>query len=74
MIHGIYLKIRPKGMWRLVSIATSPEAASQDYSSLLKQINLEGNTDMQVAIQSFESTYNMPELLKKVKEQKLLFN
>jgi hypothetical protein len=74
MIHGIYLKSRPKGMWHLVSVAASPEAANHDYSVLLKQIKLEGNGDIQLAIQAFESSYDIPELLKKVKEQKLMYN
>lgn len=74
MMHGIYLKSRPKGMWHLISVAASPEAANHDYTTLLKQIKSEGNDDIQIVIQAFESSYDIPELLKKVKEQKLMYN
>jgi hypothetical protein len=74
MIHGIYLKTRPKGMWHLVSVAVSPETATLDSDEVLKNAISIGNEQAQTAIQSFESTFHIPELLSSIKEQKLLFN
>lgn len=74
MIHGIYLKSRPKGSWHLVSIAVTPEAANYDYTQLLNQAKLDGNEQAEVVIQTFDSAFYIPELLNKVKEQKLLYN
>jgi len=74
MIHGVYLKTRPQDKWHLVSIATSPEVANIDSDEVLKNALSVGNDKAQVAIQSYESTFHIPELLSKLKEQKLLFN
>jgi hypothetical protein len=74
MIHGVYLKTRPQGKWHLVSIAASPEVANIDSDEVLKNALSVGNDKAQVAIQSYESTFHIPELLSKLKEQKLLFN
>lgn len=74
MIHGVYLKTRPQGKWHLVSVAVSPEVANIDSDEILKSALSVGNDKAQVAIQSYESTFHIPELLSKLKEQKLLFN
>lgn len=74
MIHGIYQKSRPTGSWHLVSIAASPEAANFDYTQILNQAKLDGNDKIEVVIQTFDSAFYIPELLNKVKEQKLLYN
>ena len=74
MIHGVYIKHRPKGKWHLVSVAVSAETANIDLSAILKQAKLEGNDQIQVAIQSFDSAFYIPELLSEIKEQKLLYN
>jgi len=74
MIHGIYLKTRPNGKWHLVSVAVSPETAILDRDEALKNAISVGNDHAQTAIQSYDSTFHIPELLSHVKEQKLLFN
>jgi hypothetical protein len=74
MIHGVYLKTRPQGKWHLVSVAISPEVANLDSDEVLKNALSRGNDKAQVAIQSYDSTFHIPELLSNVKEQKLLFN
>lgn len=74
MVHGVYLKTRPQGKWHLVSVAVSPEVANIDSDEVLKSALSVGNDKAQVAIQSYESTFHIPELLSKLKEQKLLFN
>ena len=74
MIHGIYLKSRPKSKWQLVSIAISPEAANVDIEDTLKQAKAEGNEDAQVVAQIFESAFWIPHYLNDVKEQKPMYN
>jgi hypothetical protein len=74
MIHGIYVKNRPKGTWQLVSVALSAEAVNQDISKITKQAEQEGKEGFQVGFQIFDSEYHIPEYLKELKEQKLVYN
>jgi hypothetical protein len=74
MIHGIYLKSRPKGKWHLVSTTSSPEAAIHDIDELLKQAKLEGNENAEAASRVFETAFHIPELLNEIKPQKSMFN
>lgn len=74
MIHGIYLKNRPKSKWHLVSIAASPEAAAQDISEVLKQAKAEGNEQAEAAEQVFESAFWIPHYLNEIKDQKPMYN
>lgn len=74
MIHGIYLKSKPKGKWYLVSVAVSSEAANQDISEALKQAQLEGNEQAEVTSQLFDSSFWIPESLAVIKPQKPLYN
>lgn len=73
-IHGIYLKSRPKGKWHLVSVAVSPEAANLEIDEALKHARNQGNDNAEAAIQIFESSFHIPELLTEVKTQKPLYN
>ncbi len=74
MIHGIYLKSRPKSKWQLVSIAISPEAANADIKDAVNQAKAEGNDEAQAVAQVFESSFWIPHYLNEVKEQKPLYN
>jgi len=74
MIHGVYVKSRPKGKWHLVSISLSPEIAAQDASQIRKQAEKEGNLQIQATVQYFESSFHIPEVLTEVKEQKSMLN
>lgn len=74
VIHGIYLKSRPKGKWHLVSVAISAEAAQFEVDQTLKQAQLQGNERAEVAAQIYESTFHIPELLSEVKDQKIMYN
>lgn len=74
MIHGIYLKSRPKAAWHLVSLAISPEAANHDLNEFLVQAQNEGNDQAEVAVQLYESPYFIPEILHQIKEHKVLYN
>lgn len=74
MIHGIYLKSRPKNKWHLVSVAVSPEAANYEVDAVKKQAAADGNDVAQVAVQIFESSFWIPEYVDEIKEQTPLFN
>jgi len=74
MIHGIYLKSRPKGKWHLMSTTDSPEAAAHGIDELLKQAKLEGNDNAEAAYRVFETSFHIPELLNEIKPQKSMLN
>lgn len=74
MIHGIYMKSRPKNKWHLVSYTLSPEVAQNEMDEYMKQAILEGNEQAQVAVQLFDSLFLMPDFISEITEQKLLFN
>lgn len=74
MFHGVYVKSRPKSKWQLVSVTLSPEAATYEVNSILKQAKIEENDKVQACIQIFESSFYIPELLSEIKEQKLMYN
>ncbi len=74
MFHGIYIKTRPKGYWRLIKITLSPEMAACDVASILEQAKKEDNDKIQACYQIYNSSFHIPEWLKKVKECKLMYN
>ena len=74
MIHGIYLKSKPKNKWHLVSYAISAEAANLELEEIKKQAIEEGNEQAEVAVQIFDSAFWIPEYMNEIKEQKPLFN
>lgn len=74
MIHGIYLRSRPKSRWQLVSVAVSAEAANYELDVTLKQAKLDGHEQAEVAVQIFDSVLWVPETLVEVKDQKLMYN
>lgn len=74
MIHGIYLRNRPKGVWHLVTTTASPESAEHDMNLALKQAKADGNETAEAVIQTFESVFWVPVYLYSVKESKPMFN
>ncbi len=74
MIHGIYLRSKPKASWRLVSVAASAEAATYDLKTFLEQAQKEGNEQAEVAVQVYDTDFYIPEILREIKEQKILYN
>lgn len=74
MIHGIYLKSRPKSKWHLVSVTASPESAAHDVEEAIKQAKAEGNDEAVAATQVFESSFYIPHYLDELKEQKPMYN
>lgn len=74
MVHGIYIKSRPKAKWHLVSVAISAELAVNDLNDALDAAKLDGNDQVEGTIQVFDSSFYIPEYLSTVKEQKLMIN
>ena len=74
MIHGIYLRSKPKNKWHLVSQTISPEMANKEVETFKKQAAKEGYEEAEVAIQTFDSALFVPETLTEIKERKVLFN
>lgn len=74
MVHGIYLKNKPKSKWHLVSIVMTVEKAMKEKNSCLDQAKLEGYDDAEAVIQTFDSAFYIPEYLSTIKDQKMLLN
>ncbi len=74
MIHGIYVRSRPKNKWQLFSVTVSAEVAMQEAQEAEQKEKLKGNDVFKVAIQSFDSGFHIPEYLSEIKDQKPLFN
>jgi len=73
-VHGIYVKNIPKGMWRLVVIAASPEAALQQAEIALKNAIEKGHKNAEVACKAFDSSFYIPEMLSDISNKTPLFN
>lgn len=74
MVHGIYIRTRPKNKWHLVSITLTPEAAKSGSESALESSKAQGNIEAESIIQTFESSFYIPETLSSTKDQKLMYN
>jgi hypothetical protein len=74
MIHGIYIKSRPKSKWHLFSTTMSAEKATTEMKAALDHAKSEGNENAEVAIQTFESYFHIPHYLNKISDNKLMFN
>lgn len=74
MIHGIYLRSRPKGTWHLVTVTVSPEEAAYELTETLKQAKADGNDQAEVIEQLYESSFWIPHYLTAVKETKSMYN
>jgi hypothetical protein len=75
MIHGIYVRNKPKGRWQLFCLTSSPEIATNELVKAKELASLEGYDDAEVGVQNFETRNNIPDFLKELKiNQKLLFN
>lgn len=75
MIHGIYVRAKPKYRWKLVGAVASAEAALRDKDKALDKAKSEGFSNAEAAIKTFESSYFIPENLPEIKtEDKILLN
>ncbi len=74
MIHGIYVRNRPKSKWKLFSVTTSQESVIKELEAALKEAHLQGNENAEVATKIFESSFYIPEQLSTITDQKPLFN
>lgn len=74
MVHGLYFKTRPKSAWQLVSVTESLEVANIDLAELIAKSKQDGNEFAEGIIQDFDSSFYIPEILHKIKEQKSMYN
>lgn len=74
VIHGIYLKSRPKGKWHLISVAISAEAAQLEIDETLKIALRQGNEKAEAGVQIYDCAFHIPELLSDLKDQKIMYN
>lgn len=74
MIHGIYLKNRPKDKWHLVALSSSIEKAVNNLSTILDSAKSEGYEKAEAVIQKIESPFFIPEYLNTVKEYTPQYN
>jgi hypothetical protein len=74
MIHGIYVKSKPKSKWHLFSMTISAEAANVEMECAKQEAIDKGNDQAVVGIQIFESAFWIPEYLDEIKEEKPQFN
>jgi hypothetical protein len=69
MIHATYVKAHPKAKWVLASIAKSAEAAKQDKQASLQEAKKKGHKEAEAAIQTYSSSWLLPETLKELQEE-----
>jgi hypothetical protein len=74
MIYGIYVKNKPNSKWHRVLMTMSPEAANYEVTERKKIANQGGNEEAQVAIQTFDSAFWIPEYMDEIKERQALLN
>lgn len=74
MIHGIYVKSKPKNKWHLVSQTISAEMANKEVEAFKKLAIEEGNEQAEVAIQVFDSAFFIPQFLNELKDRKPQYN
>lgn len=74
MIHGVYIKNKPKSRWHLVSLTGSAEIANLEINKAKEQAKLEGYEEAEVGVQIFESSFHIPASLESLKDHKILFN
>lgn len=72
MIHGIYIRLKPKKKWFLFSTTKSAESASKELAVAIQVAQTGGNEQGEAAIQVYESELFIPELLTEIKDQKAL--
>jgi hypothetical protein len=74
MIHCIYLKNNPKKSWHLVNVAVSAESTSKIMEDALSKAIENGYLQAEVGIQVQEISDHIPEILKNIKNSKLMYN
>jgi hypothetical protein len=75
MLHAIYLRAIPKGIWYLVSVSPSAQIALHDKQVALQDAIKHGEKEASVGIKSFETSWQIPTSLIELKEdERLLFS
>lgn len=74
MIHGIYVRSRPKAKWMLFSTTASSEVAVKEVDEALKAAKDKGHENPEAAIKTFETSFFIPQTLPEIKEQGVVYN
>lgn len=74
MIHGVYIKNKINSSWHLVSLTVSIESAKKDALVFREQSEKEGNENAEIIIKTFDSTFYIPEIMRDIKPQKIMYN
>ena len=74
MLHGVYIKRRPKSTWYLMSLATNLEKALKEVDKLLEKAKQEGNDKALVGIEVFDNAFYVPEIIKELSSQSQIYN
>lgn len=74
MIHGIYVKYKRNKDWKLCTIALSPEEANLSLAECLDKAKEEGHPEAEIGVKIFQTRNNIPEYLKTLKSDKILYN
>lgn len=74
MFHGVYLRNKPTKKWLLMSVVYSAETANRELEKYVEKAKSDGNDQAEGAIQSFESSFFIPEIIADIKPSKILYN
>ena len=74
MIYGVYVRNRMKDKWHLFSITTSAEKAEQEIKNAIAASKKSGFNNPQVTIKIFETAFYIPEYIKELKPQTVIYN
>jgi len=74
MVLAIYKKNRTKDRWTLSSIAMDMLTATEYSKKLIAKAKEFGYNEADSIIQGFDSAWDIPKVLDKVKPEKLLYN
>lgn len=74
MVLAIYKKNRAKDKWTLSSVAMDMLTATEYSKKIIARAKKFGYEEADTTIQSFDSVYDVPKFLDKLKPEKLLYN
>lgn len=74
MLHGVYLRTKPKKKWLLMTTVYSAEEARRELDKYVDKAKANGNNQAEGAIQSFDTSFAIPEIITDIKPSKVLYN
>jgi hypothetical protein len=74
MVLAIYKKNRAKDKWTLSSVAMDMYTATEYSKKMIAKARKFGYDEVSSTIQSFDSVWDVPKFLEKIKPEKLLYS